>query len=145
MSEPVRYARPGFLMRRVIGPLMIRSGSFPVLSVAGRTSGEVRRVPLGEPIEVDGKPYLVSARGQTQWARNLRAAGRGTFGRGRHAEAFRAVEVIGAERDQAIAAYRKAVGKIVDRAFTKLPDPDDHPTFRMEFEAAGKADEPAAK
>jgi deazaflavin-dependent oxidoreductase (nitroreductase family) len=116
-----------------------------VLSVVGRTSGQVRRVPLGKPIEVGGKPYLVSARGQTQWARNLRAAGRATFGHGRHAESFRAVEVTGAERDQAIAAYRKAVGKMVDRAFTKLPDPDDHPTFRMEFEAAVETTEPPAK
>ena len=144
MSEPSHYARPGFLMRRLIGPLMVKTGTFPVLTVVGRTSGKPRRVPLGEPIEIDGRRYLVSARGQTHWIRNLRAAGRGTFAYGPQVEGFRAVEVMGAERDRVIAEYRKSVGKVVDRAFTQFPYAYDHPTFRMEPEAEQEPDTDAA-
>jgi deazaflavin-dependent oxidoreductase (nitroreductase family) len=144
LSEPIHYARPGFLMRRLIGPLMVKTGTFPVLTVVGRTSGKPRRVPLGEPIEIEGRRYLVSARGQTHWSRNLRAARRGTLAYGSQIEGFRAVEVAGAERDQVIAAYRKSVGKVVDRAFTRFPYTDDHPTFRMEPEAEQEPDTDAA-
>ena len=61
MSEPVKYARPGFFMRSVVGSLMVRSGFVPVLTVVGRSSGQYRRVPLGAPVEVDGNRYLISA------------------------------------------------------------------------------------
>jgi hypothetical protein len=42
---------------------------------------------------VDGQRYLVSPRGITQWARNLREAGEGELRVGRRVEAFTAIEV----------------------------------------------------
>jgi deazaflavin-dependent oxidoreductase (nitroreductase family) len=43
-----------------------------VLEVPGRKSGEPRRNPVNL-LEHDGKRYLVAARGQTEWVRNVRA------------------------------------------------------------------------
>ncbi|HEY4864560.1 MAG TPA: nitroreductase/quinone reductase family protein [Candidatus Dormibacteraeota bacterium] len=45
-----------------------------MLQVRGRRSGRVRTT-LARPIVVGGKRYLVAIRGETQWARNLRASG----------------------------------------------------------------------
>jgi deazaflavin-dependent oxidoreductase (nitroreductase family) len=46
------------------------------LHVRGRTTGQWRSVPVNV-LELDGEHYLVSARGETGWVRNLRAAGGG--------------------------------------------------------------------
>jgi hypothetical protein len=45
------------------------------------------------PLSLDGKRYLVSPRGQTQWVRNMRAAGGGELRVGRRMERFTAVEL----------------------------------------------------
>ncbi|MGE0215749.1 nitroreductase/quinone reductase family protein [Mycolicibacterium sp.] len=55
------------------------------LHVRGRTTGEIRSVVVNL-LTVDGRRYLVSPRGNTQWSRNVRAAGEvelGPRGRGR--------------------------------------------------------------
>jgi deazaflavin-dependent oxidoreductase (nitroreductase family) len=145
MARGRPYLKPGVVMKSVIGPLMMRTGRFPVLTVEGRTSGKPRSVPIGAPLELDGHRYLVSARGQTNWILNLRAAGCGTLRQRGVSESFRAVEVAGEERDRVIAAYRAALGKHVEPSFAILPDPSDHPTFRLDDMAVisgpkGKAD-----
>ena len=63
-----------------------------VLYVRGRKSGEWRSTPVN-PLSLGGKRYLVSPRGQTQWVRNMRAAGGGELRVGRRAERFTAVEL----------------------------------------------------
>src|SRR5690606_10059269 len=63
-----------------------------VLSVRGRKSGEWRSTPVNV-LTLDGERYLVSARGNTQWVRNLRAVGRGRLTVGRRVEPFEGVEV----------------------------------------------------
>jgi deazaflavin-dependent oxidoreductase (nitroreductase family) len=63
-----------------------------VLHVRGRKSGEWRSTPVN-PLSLDGKRYLVSPRGQTQWVRNMRAAGGGELRVGRRMERFTAVEL----------------------------------------------------
>lgn len=83
-----------FIMKSVIRPLIMRTGRFPVLTVEGRTSGRPRSVPIGEPLELDGRRYPVSAGGQSHWILNLRSAGRGTLRLRGTSESFRAVEVI---------------------------------------------------
>jgi deazaflavin-dependent oxidoreductase (nitroreductase family) len=62
------------------------------LRVVGRSSGQVRTTVVNL-LEVDGHRYLVAPRGQTQWVRNLRAAGGGELRVGRRVEAFTAFEV----------------------------------------------------
>jgi deazaflavin-dependent oxidoreductase (nitroreductase family) len=131
MAQSPHYIRPGFVGSRVVNPLIMKLGLVPTLAVRGRRSGEWRTVPV-MPIEHEGSRYLVAPRGETQWVRNLRAAGAGEFRRRGRKEAFRAVEVDGAERERVVAAYRQKVGGMVKAQFDRLPDPADHPTFRVE-------------
>lgn len=53
------------------------------LRVRGRASGETRQVVINL-LTVDGHDYLVSPRGNTQWARNVRAAQDVEIGSRRH-------------------------------------------------------------
>ncbi|MHC0433788.1 nitroreductase family deazaflavin-dependent oxidoreductase [Streptomyces sp. O3] len=62
------------------------------LSVVGRKSGRLQRVPVN-PHTHEGAQYLVSARGHSQWVRNMRAAGGGELRTGRKVRAFTAVEI----------------------------------------------------
>ena len=57
-----------------------------VLSVPGRKSGKVQQVPVNL-LHQDGRRYLVAIRGNTQWVRNVRAAGGARLQVGRRAEA----------------------------------------------------------
>ena len=63
-----------------------------VLFVKGRKSGQWRTTPVN-PLRVDGVRYLVAPRGNTQWVRNMRAAGGGELHLGRKVEPFTATEV----------------------------------------------------
>ncbi len=63
-----------------------------VLYVRGRKSGEWRSTPVN-PLSYQGNRYLVSPRGQTQWVRNMRAAGGGELRLGRRVERFSATEL----------------------------------------------------
>jgi deazaflavin-dependent oxidoreductase (nitroreductase family) len=137
-SQP--YVRPGFLMLHVWNPVTRRLGLFPTLTVRGRKSGRPITVPLGEPLEFLGARYLVSGRGETHWVRNLRAAGAGTLRIHGRTEAFRAVEIFGQEREEAVAAYRDKLGHSVDAYFTEIPDPAAHAVFRLEPADSGRAE-----
>ena len=77
---PARYRKPGWFTQHVFNRAVValtRAGlsvwGSRILEVPGRTSGEVRRVPVNL-LSLDGKQYLVSARGAGQWVRNVRAA-----------------------------------------------------------------------
>ncbi len=71
-----RYLKPGWLISRVANPLLMRLRVVPTLHVRGRTTGQ-RRSVLVNVLELDGERFLVSPRGETDWVRNLRAAGSG--------------------------------------------------------------------
>lgn len=49
-----------------------------MLRVRGRKTGEVRETPVNL-LTLDGARYLVAPRGVTQWVRNLRVAGVGSW------------------------------------------------------------------
>jgi deazaflavin-dependent oxidoreductase (nitroreductase family) len=129
-----RYLKPGFVLSHVMNPLLMRIGLVPTLAVRGRTSGEWRTVPVNVLVR-DGKRYLVAPRGDTHWARNLRAAGRGELRTRRGAEPFTVVELPGDEKEPIIAAYLERWGSQVRSQFRELPDPTDHPVFRLEPES----------
>lgn len=59
----------GFLVRFGIG-----AGYNYLLETRGRKTGQVYATPVNL-LEMNGHRYLVSARGETGWARNARAAG----------------------------------------------------------------------
>ncbi len=127
-----RSLKPSWLIRRVANPLLMRLGAVPTLQVRGRKTGHWRSVPVNV-LELDGERYLVAPRGETDWVRNLRAAGGGQLQYGRRrSEPFTIVEVRDEEKPRVIAAYLDRWGNQVRSQFDALPDAADHPVFRLE-------------
>jgi deazaflavin-dependent oxidoreductase (nitroreductase family) len=113
MTEPVpHYRRPGTFTRHLMNPLvraLTRAGlsvwGSRVLEVRGRRSGVARRTPVNL-LEVDGKQYLVSPRGEGEWVRNVRAdGGRLTLIHGRHRDERIAVELADADKPAVLRPY----------------------------------------
>jgi deazaflavin-dependent oxidoreductase (nitroreductase family) len=131
------YLKPPLFTQRVFNPLAMRFGigGAATLIVAGRRTGVKQRVPV-IPVEVGERRYIVSTRGESAWTRNLRAAGRGQLQRKGRLEGFRAAEIPVDERAPIIEAYKAAAGGVVASYFKTLPDPKDHPVFRIEPEGA---------
>jgi deazaflavin-dependent oxidoreductase (nitroreductase family) len=77
-----------------------------VLTVVGRKSGEPRSTPVNL-LTIDGVDYLVAARGETQWVRNLRVAGQGQLRVGRRDETFTYRELAHDEKPVILRAYLK--------------------------------------
>ena len=92
-------ATVAFLTRQGISVLGSR-----VLAVKGWTSGQWRTTPVNL-LTHDGHRYLVAPRGETQWVRNLRAAGTGELRVGRRAEGFRGRELSDEEEVPVLRAY----------------------------------------
>jgi deazaflavin-dependent oxidoreductase (nitroreductase family) len=73
-EEPNRIARAGNVVIRWLAELGISIAGTRALQVRGRKTGKPRAVVVNL-LTVDGVAYVVSPRGNTQWARNVRAAG----------------------------------------------------------------------
>ncbi|MCV7152001.1 nitroreductase/quinone reductase family protein [Mycolicibacterium pyrenivorans] len=93
-----RYDVPG-LGARLFNSAIRRLAELGV-SISGTTALRVRGRATGEPrggvvnlLSVDGSQYLVSPRGNTQWARNVRAAGVVEVGPRRRRTERRVVEI----------------------------------------------------
>ncbi|MFD3545378.1 nitroreductase/quinone reductase family protein [Streptomyces sp. NPDC058655] len=111
------------------------------LSVRGRTSGRMQRIPVN-PHTFEGVPYLVSARGHSQWVRNMRVAGGGELRVGRRVRSFTVTEITDPVRKAAVLrAYLEKWGREVNRFFQGVTATssdaelqaaaDDHPVFRI--------------
>ncbi|MHB1519562.1 MAG: nitroreductase family deazaflavin-dependent oxidoreductase [Acidimicrobiales bacterium] len=82
MSEASRhYREPGWFTKRVFNRavaaatrLGVSIWGSRVLEVRGRKTGAPRRTPVNL-LAVGNKAFLVAPRGQTEWVRNVRAAG----------------------------------------------------------------------
>jgi deazaflavin-dependent oxidoreductase (nitroreductase family) len=142
---PAHYRAPGWFTRNVLNravEFLTRRGvsvvGSRVLAVKGRTSGAWRTTPVNL-LEHDGRRYLVSARGEGQWVRNLRAAGTGELRVGQRMEAFRGRELSDEEKVPVLRAYLKRWKFEVGAFFDGVgPDSDDeefraiaakHPVF----------------
>ncbi|HWC36117.1 MAG TPA: nitroreductase family deazaflavin-dependent oxidoreductase [Mycobacteriales bacterium] len=148
MSEAqAHYRRPSWFDRRLMMPAvagLTRAGlsvwGSRVLEVRGRKTGEPRRVPVNL-LSYEGERYLVAPRGETQWVRNLRAAGDGVLILGRRRQPFSAVELTDAEKPPLLRAYLKRwkaeVGVFFDGVSATSPDSEvdriapRHPVFRI--------------
>jgi len=126
----VRAQTPWFV-KHVVNPLLLLSGTLPVLTVTGRRTGKRYRTPINV-LELDGARYLVSPRGETGWSQNLRANSQAWLRLRGHDVRVRATEVPPAERPPLIAAYLEKWGRQTRDQFARLPDPGDHPTFRLD-------------
>ena len=142
-----RYLEPGWFTRNVFNRAvagLTRIGisvyGSRVLIVRGRTSGLPREVPVNL-LTYDGHRYLVAPRGNTQWVRNMRAAGEGQLRLGRRTELFSATEVAEEEKVPILRQYLKKwaweVGVFFDGVTAKATDDElrrigpDHPIFRI--------------
>jgi deazaflavin-dependent oxidoreductase (nitroreductase family) len=113
-----------------------------VLYVKGRTSGEWRSTPVNPLRLADGTRYLVAPRGNTQWVRNMRAAGGGELRIGRKVEPFTATEVADDAKPAILRAYLKKwkieVGVFFDGVDGRAPEEKlreiapGYPIFRIE-------------
>ncbi|MFJ3923104.1 nitroreductase/quinone reductase family protein [Streptomyces sp. NPDC090022] len=121
--------------------LGISLGGTAELSVRGRTSGRMQRIPVS-PHTHDGAQYLVSARGHSQWVRNMRAAGGGELRVGRRVRAFTVTELSDpAEKAAVLRTYLERWGWEVNRFFQGVTATSseeelrtaaaDHPVFRI--------------
>jgi deazaflavin-dependent oxidoreductase (nitroreductase family) len=84
------------IARRVLkaGALL---GPNALITIRGRKSGEPRTTPVAL-VEIDGHRWIIGTFGETNWVRNLRAAGEATVSVGKRREQVRAAELIGEER-----------------------------------------------
>jgi deazaflavin-dependent oxidoreductase (nitroreductase family) len=141
------YQKPGWFTERVFNPmvaLLTRAGislaGSRVLEVRGRKSGQPRQVPVNL-LTFEGRRYLVAPRGNTQWVRNLRAAGEGRLLVGRRVETFTSSEVPDDERPPILRAYLKRwkweVGQFFGGVGPDAPDAElrriapEHPIFLL--------------
>ncbi|MQY36843.1 hypothetical protein SRB17_48450 [Streptomyces sp. RB17] len=134
MMSTRQYVRPPWAAR-VIGSRMARlfkPDVVSLLSVPGRTTGVWRSTAVAV-LTHRGEEYLLAAYGDTEWSRNLRACRTGRLTRRGRTDHFTAVEVDPAELPALVEAYLRQFGKLptVDRTFQALPDPADHPAFRI--------------
>ncbi len=127
------YLKPSVFITKGFNKLAMATGlsGTQVLECKRRSNGDPQKIPV-LPIEVSGRRYLVSVRGEAQWVRNVRAdptiALTGKSGRA----TYRAEEVPVAQSKQIIEAYREQAGKSVDAMYwKKLPDDADHPVFEL--------------
>jgi deazaflavin-dependent oxidoreductase (nitroreductase family) len=129
-----RYLKPPWGQRHIgnrLAPLF-RPSLVSKLTVAGRRSGRPRTVPVAV-LQHEGERYLVSYRGQSDWARNLRASGRATLRSRGRTEEIGVTEVPVERRAALLEIYRDRFGKLptVSKVLDALPDPADHPIFRI--------------
>ncbi|HEY0536029.1 MAG TPA: nitroreductase family deazaflavin-dependent oxidoreductase [Actinoplanes sp.] len=75
-----------------------------ILAVRGRKSGQTRTTIINL-FTYEGSQYLLAPRGQTEWVRNLRAAGEGELRLGRRVQRFAPVEIADADKEPLIRLY----------------------------------------
>jgi deazaflavin-dependent oxidoreductase (nitroreductase family) len=150
MSVPAgeaHFKRPGWFTKNVFNRIVaaftglgLSIWGSRVLEVRGRSSGEWRRTPVNL-LTLEGERYLVAPRGETQWVRNMRAAGGGRLRVGRRSETFTAAELPDAEKVPVLRAYLRRWKAEVGVFFEGVgPDSSDeelaaiapkHPAFRI--------------
>ena len=148
------FQRPGWFTKNVFNRFVawltrcgISVAGSRVLEVRGRTSGELRRTPVN-PLTLDGERYLVAPRGNTQWARNLRASGTGRLLVGGRGEEFTADELADGDKPQILREYLRRwkweTGAFFEGTSADSPDEElrrispKHPIFRIAPPAAAR-------
>ena len=126
------YLKPPGRVTKIFNRLAMRSTLWDVhtLEVARRNAVNPQRVPV-IPLEYDELLFVVSTRGESDWVKNVRAAGTVRLGQKGKFETYAATEVPAAERADILTAYRDKAGREVNGYWKKLPGAQDHPTFKL--------------
>ena len=101
----------GFLVGYGLGPRYMR-----LLQVRGRKSGRIFTTPVNLVV-LDGRRFLVAARGDTAWSRNARASGEVTLKRGANLDRCRVVEIPDGDKPQVLKAFLDTYASQVQRFF----------------------------
>ena len=126
-SARTAYRRPAawYLRGQGLGVWMTSHGLAPrgavTLEVKGRRSGLLRRTPV-LLTRVEGQEYMVSLAGESEWARNVRAADGRAVLRRRGERPVRLVELPPEERAPVLAAYIDREGKASAKAAARTAD-----------------------
>jgi len=125
------YLKPPWFTVKVFNKIAMKTGmaGAETLTLTSR-SGRQQQIPVIS-IDVGGIRYLVSTRGESEWVKNVRANPAVTLTAKGSAKRFTAAEIPEPSRPPVLEAYRAKAGKAVDGYFAKLPDPVDHPVFRL--------------
>ncbi|MFE4370214.1 nitroreductase/quinone reductase family protein [Streptomyces sp. NPDC056835] len=91
------FQKFGNKMMAVFHGMGMPVGPMHLLRVKGRVSGREFTNPVA-PVKIDGTMYILQAFPQSDWVKNVRAAGEGTLVRGRKGTAVRLIEVPSQER-----------------------------------------------
>ena len=103
-DEPNLAARSGNEVIRWLAEAGISIAGTRALRVRGRKSGKRRGVVINL-LTADGRDYVVSPRGNTQWARNARAAGAVEMGPRWRSRDVRIAEVAGDAKPPVLRSY----------------------------------------
>jgi deazaflavin-dependent oxidoreductase (nitroreductase family) len=143
------YRKPGWFTTNVFNKLVAlftRAGisvlGSRVLEVKGRKSGLPRQTPVNL-LSFEGKQYLVSPRGESEWVRNVRAdEGRLDLLLGSKRQHYRGQELTGDDKIPVLRAYLQRWKAEVGVFFDGIgPDSTDeqirnvahkHPVFQVE-------------
>ena len=147
-EETRHYREPGWFTRHVFNSAVAAATRLGVsvwgsrlLEVRGRKTGEPRRTPVNL-LGLEGTTYLVSPRGETQWVRNVRAAGgRLDLLLGRSRTHYLATELPDADKVPVLRGYlerwKAEVGVFFDGVGPKSTDDEigaiasKHPVFAI--------------
>ena len=103
-DEPNLAARAGNEVIRWLAEAGVSIAGTRALRVRGRKTGKLRGVVINL-LSVDGRDYVVSPRGNTQWARNARAAGSVDTGPRWRSRVVRITEVADEAKPQLLRRY----------------------------------------
>jgi hypothetical protein len=116
------YLRPGaadrifgWMLAALVRIGLVR-GHFYVLEVRGRKSGRTISLPI-DPLDLDGRRYLVCARGYSNWVRNARSAGEVTLVRAMRRRRYAVSELPPGLRPPVLKAYLDRFAGEVQRFF----------------------------
>ncbi len=131
------YRRPSHFARIILNTPILLAAKLGIslagansLTVRGIATGQERTVPVN-PLAFNGANYLVAPRGNTHWARNLRAAGEARLTLGRKRQHIRAVELTDAEKPAVIAAYLDRWGNVTRSHFGASTNPGPEELARL--------------
>jgi deazaflavin-dependent oxidoreductase (nitroreductase family) len=138
--------KPGFLMR-IMGKFIVKAiqggqtvQGVSLLIVKGRKSGEQRSVPVSI-VEWEGKRYVIAAYGETNWVKNLRAAGEAIITTGPEKWRVRAHELNAKKAAPILQRSIQGSSKFVQSLFDATPDSPlsafeleakSHPVFQLD-------------
>jgi len=121
-QQPAYFLKPSAIDRlfgQIFGAMVRLGIDFKhnfILEVRGRKSGKVFATPVNL-LYLHGKAYLCAVRGETQWVRNARAAGRVTLVRASTREEYTVRELPIVERPEPLKEFLDRFATSVQRFY----------------------------